>query len=88
MLARCTIGAVTQDELAIDDVNAMIKEFNDKVDAKIGDEALEGSFPSLDDMECPNNIMWDEDDEHIQIEPGGDMPEADDFTPDSYDKYI
>ena len=87
VLARSTVGAVTQDELATDAVKAMILEYDTKVNAKIGNNNSDTDFPSLEGAECPGD-MWDVDEDFEPEEPEGDMPEADDFTPEAFDKYI
>ncbi len=87
VVARSTVGTISPDELGTDVIKENIKAFDINVNSKLGSDESEGSHPSIDGTDSPED-MWDEDDDYYQAEPEGDMPEADDFTPDAFDVYI
>ena len=92
VIARSTVSSLTEDEMADPVVQARIAELDASIKEKIGDTISEeevepdlvGLFP-----EVPNDIFLpDHDVEFDPAEPEAAMPEADNYTPEKYDKYL
>jgi hypothetical protein len=85
-VARSTVQPITIDELRDPIVMTALKAYDAAVHSKLDgkDDPPEGS--------TQESTIWDQDDEEVArsepAEPESTMPEADDYTEDSYDKYI
>jgi hypothetical protein len=93
VLARSTTWSLTEDEKADPKVQAQMAELDVSIREKIGDsipdDAVDPELAMLlptipDDIFLPE----DDDDEHDPVDPESTMPEADDYTPESYDEYL
>ena len=86
------MSSLTEDEMADPVVQARIAELDASIKEKIGDTIpdeevdadLVGLFP-----EVPDDIFLpDHDAEFDPAKPEATMPEADDYTPKAYNKYL
>jgi hypothetical protein len=85
-IARTTVVPVSMDERATDEFKATQKLYDDAIAARLGDSVAD------DDAVLPNDHLpaWldDTDDVDEPEEPEAAMPEADDYTPEAYDKWL
>jgi hypothetical protein len=92
VLARLTVWSLTDDEKADPLVQAQMADLDASIRSKIGDaipdkevaEDLVGLFPQVPD----NVFLQDLDDKFDPAEPNATMPEADDYTPDTFNEYL
>jgi hypothetical protein len=91
VLARSSVSSLTDDELADPSVQARMAELDASIREKIGDSisneevdmALADLLPTI-----PDDLFLEEDTEYEPFEEDAAMPEADDYTPEAYDKYM
>jgi hypothetical protein len=85
-IARTTIQSITGDELATEEVQKLLKEFDLAIQEKIEDKVL--SHEQLDEIpELMQGMNIEDEDE--SYEPfAQSMPEADEFDAESFDAYI
>ncbi|KAI2490433.1 Reverse transcriptase (RNA-dependent DNA polymerase) [Fragilaria crotonensis] len=92
VLARSTVSALTEDDIANPVVQSRIVELDEEVKSRIGDslkdEELEpeltGLYPEVpDDIFLPDHDM-----DFDPAEPEASAPEADNYTPEAYDEYL
>ena len=92
VLARSTVSALTDDDLANPVVQTRIVELDEEIKSRIGDSLSEEELnPELTGLlpEVPDDIFLpDHDMEHDSPEPEAAAPEADDYTPEAYDEYL
>jgi hypothetical protein len=87
-IARSSVTPLTEDERQNPDIQERLQELDEAITARIGDKTtratnnkdLETLFPTV-----PDDIYADDDDSEPNPD---DMPEADDFTPESLDEYL
>jgi hypothetical protein len=93
VLARSTTWSLTEDEKADPKVQAQMAELDasicEKIEDSIPDDAIDPELAMLlptipDDTFLPE----DDNDEHDPVDPESTMPEADDYTSESYDEYL
>lgn len=93
VIARSTVSQLSDDELLDPIVKNRMVELNLAIAEKIGntiaddalDDALIGLYPEIPD----NVFLPDEDGDHEPLDDDADaVPEADDYSPEAYDKYL
>jgi ribosome assembly protein YihI (activator of Der GTPase) len=85
-IARTTIQSITGDELATEEVQKLLNEFDLAIQEKIGDKAL--SHEQLDVIPRLMQGMNIEDEDESYEPFAQSMPEADEFDAESFDAYI
>jgi hypothetical protein len=92
VLARSTTWSLTEDEKADPMVQAQMAELDISIRDKIGDSIPDDSLdPELAMLlpNVPDDVFLPEDDEeHDPADLESVMPEADDYTPESYNEYL
>jgi hypothetical protein len=90
-LARSTVFPLSQDEMDNPQVKSTLLEVDLAVAEKIGntiedvDDALIGLYPQIsEDIFLPDAESGD----HKPVDGEDTLPEADDFAPEAYDKYL
>jgi len=92
VLARSTTWSLTEDEKADPMVQAQMAELDvsihDKIGDSIPDDAVDPELAMLLPRVPDDIFLPEDDDEHDPADPESVMPEADDYTPESYDEYL
>ena len=91
VLARSSVSSCTDDELADPSVQARMAELDASIREKIGDSIPDAEVdPALADLlpTIPDDLFLEADAEYEPFEEDAAMPEADDYTPEAYDKYL
>ncbi|MGH3053527.1 MAG: hypothetical protein ACRDL7_00940, partial [Gaiellaceae bacterium] len=84
-ISRTTVQVVSEQELLTDEVTVQLSTFDKQVQEKLGNSC--NGTP--DDLLFTSKISsYDENDLSESYEPAADMPEADEYDEDSYDKYL
>ncbi|MGH3055829.1 MAG: hypothetical protein ACRDL7_12725, partial [Gaiellaceae bacterium] len=86
-IARTTVQDISEQELLTDDVTNQIKAYDKQVEEKIGNAFVHDDVRDLLQQDNDRSSISDEDD-FDSYEIAADMPEADTFDEDTYDKYI
>ncbi|MGH7974682.1 MAG: reverse transcriptase domain-containing protein, partial [bacterium] len=89
-IARTTVQAISENELMTDIVKDKIKRFDNAIHLKIGGEFDRNEIANLLAHE-PRGMQSDREgqiDDNAPLEPDAEMPKADDFDTEAYDKYI
>jgi hypothetical protein len=92
VMARSTVWSLTPEEYADPAVHAMMADLDASIREKIGDSVSDNEvdpeiaelFPIVPDDLFTPEVGADYD----PYEPDASMPEADDYTPEAYDKYL
>ncbi|MGH7954979.1 MAG: hypothetical protein ACREOZ_03375 [Gloeomargaritales cyanobacterium] len=87
-IARTTVQVISQDELITNVVIDDIKSFDTAIQQKIGDELEENAIANLLAHESRTKPTDTDVEFGTSVEPDAEMPEADDFDSEAYDKYI
>jgi hypothetical protein len=89
VIARSTVGHIPDDELGTDTIKEHIAKFNTDIAVKLKEINEEGTLVTLDGVAPaePEFLLWDSEVEYDPAELAADMPEADNFTPDTLNIY-
>ena len=87
-LVRSTVWSVPEDDMNTDVRKTEMRKFDEKIAQKIGDDFGDGSVESVSDLLPDYGDLFEEDDLVEIAHPEETIPDADDYTPDTYDEYI
>jgi hypothetical protein len=91
VLVRRDVWSLTEDELASPEWREQMIKLDADLLAKLGDslKAKEVDADLVNDLPSPPDDIFDDDEEvAIPADPEAEKPEADDYTPDSFDNYL
>ena len=87
-----TVQALLLDEMIDPEVQDKIAQLDATIHEKIGDTIPDDKVdPDLQDLlpHAPDDLFLKEPEEDQEVfEPNAEMPEADEYTPEAYDKYL
>ncbi len=93
VIARSSVQAVSEDDLALIETQTELAELDLAIDAKIGDKVTDKNLPP--DVPNPTPAVGDEDifdgdagEDIDPADPDATRPEADDYTPEALDEYL
>jgi hypothetical protein len=92
VVARSTVQTLSLDEMADPEVQVKIAQLDAAIREKIGDTIPDDEMdPDLRDLlpHVPEDLFLEEPEEDQEAyEPHAEMPEADEYTPKTYDEYL
>ena len=91
IVPRSSVTALTPEEMGTDGIKAMMKELDDGIRQKIGDQLKDNELlPGFEDLPGIANGPWDIKDKVFDLyKPEASAPEADEYEdPELFDKYI
>ncbi|MEL6803179.1 MAG: hypothetical protein AAFO91_05255, partial [Bacteroidota bacterium] len=93
-IVRSTVHSFTSDEKDNPEVQKTLRDLDDSIKSKFGDavkddeveEDLAGLYPSVDEIFEAD--AWEDEEVLPQMKVEDDLPEADEYTPEAFDKYL
>jgi hypothetical protein len=88
-IARSTVAPITDAELSMQIIKEDLKNFDNRIITKLSTDSND-----IEDFDLPDYLQYSEQDDNFEtpqyehVEPKASMPEADEYTPEEFDKYI